>query len=528
MAPEVSFNLLAEPWIPIRDIAGASRDVGVREALLDAHNIGDVQCESPLSTVGVLRVLLAILYRACGPPGTDGWAELWESRRFPERHISAYLERWGDRFDLYSLTHPFMQIPDFNMTKAGSVAQLAAEAASGNNPTLFDHTLDDAPPVWTAAEAARWLLASQSFALGFGKAGGATVCGSEMPRPYFADAICLRGVTLWLAGDSLFETLTLNLVPVSRAGSGAPAWERDSALATLDEVKGKERITLPAEGPADRYAWLSRMIRLMPEPDGAVSRAYFTQGREADKRRGDPMKAFAQGKEEGEYALGLSAGRASWRDLASYLAFGELRCPIVDHAGSQVYADVLPRTKTFRLNVVGLATESGKAGKFLLWRHDRVSLPSGILEDRNAVEQLRIALGDAEFVGRELNHRVRDVVKRFLPPEGNPDPDDVDRLSAAIDPRPAYWARLEPHFSRLVFDLPVRASSAVETWRGQVEAEARKAFREAAYRLGTTGRALRAVARIYTVFVANEAEVAAQRAAAKERKAAKGKGGKKE
>lgn len=411
-----------------------------------------------------------------------------------------------------------MQVAGFSMKSPGSVAQLATEAAAGNNPTLFDHTTDDAPPALSPAEAARWLLASQSFSLGFGKAGAAVVDGKELARPYFADAICLRGVTVWLSGKDLFQTLMLNLVPVPRAKQGQPAWERPDALATLDRIRGKDRVTTPSEGPADRYTWLSRMIRLVRDGDGRVRRAYFTQGREADKRRGDPMKVFTDSKTEGEYPLGLSAGKAAWRDVGSYLVFGRLRNAIVEHAGLQILDEVLPRTAAFPLHVVGLATDPGKAGKFLLWRHDRVELPAALLADADLVEFLRNALRDAEFVGRELGSRVRAVAWRFLPPEGNPDPKDVDHLAAALDPRPRYWARLERHFASLVFRLPTEGAAAIDPWRRQVEQEARLALNEACGRLGATARALRAVAQVSHYFRADEAEVTIQRKDAAARK----------
>ncbi|MER3603458.1 MAG: type I-E CRISPR-associated protein Cse1/CasA, partial [Thermus sp.] len=43
---------------------------------------------------------------------------------------------------------------------------LVPERANGNNPTLFDHTMDDNPPRATYAEAARALLVHQAFKTG--------------------------------------------------------------------------------------------------------------------------------------------------------------------------------------------------------------------------------------------------------------------------------------------------------------------------------------------------------------------------
>ncbi len=522
-----SYNLLTEDWIPTMRADGGVQLVGVRRALYQAHELGDIRCMSPLSTAALTRILLAVLYRACGPQTMDEWEEMLLAGRFPEERVTRYLDDWHERFDLFSPTRPFMQTPGLSMGHAGSLAQLAAETAAGNTPTLFDHTTDALPRPALPAEAARLLVTAQAFALGFGKAGNAIVDGTTIQRPYFADAICLRGVTLWLSGASLFETLMLNLVPFPRDATGRPEWERPDPLESCDRLTGKERISRLAEGPADRYAWTSRLLLLIQEDDGTVQRAYFTQGREADKVGRDPMKAYTASKEEGVYAIGLNASKAAWRDLTAYLETGNLGCQILQHAASQTDAGVLERGAAMALNVVGLATDPGKAGKFVMWRHDRVSVPAAILADRDAKEALATALRDAEFVAFELGGRMRSVAWWFLPPEGNPDMNDVASLAAALDPRTAFWARVEQHFAHLLTDLGRAEAEALPVWRKRLEGEARRAFAAACDRLGDSSRAIRAVAHVSALFSADAAEASLKRKqATRKSRDAKTKGGK--
>jgi CRISPR system Cascade subunit CasA len=287
-------------------------------------------------------------------------------------------------------------------------------------------------------------------------------------------------------------------------------------MATLDKVVDGKRVAKSANGIADRYVWLSRMILLVPDQSGTVRSAYFTQGREADKSMGDPMKVFTQSNTEGVYALGLNAGKAAWRDLSAYLTNDvNLRCPILAHANDQVYNDYLNRDATFGLNVVGLATDPGKAGKFLLWRHERVNLPAAVLVDEDAHSRLNLALSDAEYVAKELGERVRSVARKFLPPEGNPDPKDVDNLVKSIDPRPTYWARMEAHFQKFIADMPSHGLEALEAWRESAAREAQCAFREAVGRLGESQRALMAIAQVSDFFCANEQEDLQRKAAGK-------------
>jgi CRISPR system Cascade subunit CasA len=519
-----SFNLVTEPWIPCVDLQGRVHDVSIQEALVSAPHLGEIQCDSPLATVATIRLLLAILHAACGPEDSEEWAELWEAKCFPEAKIIGYLEKWKPRFDLFDEDLPFLQVGKLTMKEAGPLAQFATELATGNNPTLFNHTCDDEPVRRTPAQAARMLLATQAFALGFGKAAEAVVDGKPFPRPYLADAPCLRGVNLWLSAENLFQTLTLNLVSRKANAKDIPLWEYPNPFVLLDTLVDNKRASQKAFGIVDRYVWLSRMARLVLEEDGTVRNAYFTQGREADKSKGDPMKVFVASRTEGVYALGLNADKAAWRDLHSYLTFDpELRSPILGHVAEQVEDGPLAALNAYRLNVVGLATDPGKAGKFLLWRHDRMSITGAVLARQDLIGQLSLAVNDADFVARDLGRRARQVVSRYLPPDGNPDPKDVDKLCNALDTRQAYWARLEGHFPGFLKKLPQDATKALEEWRHRVELEASRALREACDSLGNSTRAIKAVAQVSYRFLANEAEVNQLRAAAK----AKTKGGKK-
>ena len=523
-----SFNLIDGSWIPIQ-VENEVREVGLREALLNAHQFGDIQLSSPLETAAVTRLLLCVAHAACGPVTWRDSKALLQEGQFAADALAAYLDEWQEQFDLFG-NKPFLQIGTLTMAQATPLAALITEAATGNNATLFDHTHDDDPPAFTPAEAARKLVTAQAFALGFGRAADAVVAGQPFPRPYLADAICLRGVTVWLSGKNLFETLTLNMVPRTTAKTAPPEtreqrpfWEQADPLQRLDRVTSGKRVAVRAQSLLDRYVWQSRLARLLPETDAdgqtVVRRTYLTQGREADKSPGDPMKIFVESRTEGIYALSLNAGKAPWRDLHTLLMLSDKTPPnpIFSHVARLVDQEVVPRSAQYGLNVVGLATDPGKAGKFLLWRHDRFSVPAALLEDQELVELLGIALADAEFVASELRKRVYFVVKEFVPPHGNPDPKDVGNLADVLDARPAFWARLEHHFIPLLADL-LDKEDALDKWRTQVEQEAKRALTESCRQLGNTALALRAKAAISFRFHADQAAVLQQRADAEKQK----------
>jgi hypothetical protein len=124
-------------------------------------------------------------------------------------------------------------------------------------------------------------------------------------------------------------------------------------------------------------------------------------------------------------------------------------------------------------------------------------------------------------------------------------PDDAHNasclnLSDNLDPRPAYWARLEKHFFDLLENLPSDWDGsadnwkpddqliATRTWRAAIKQEAERALVESIRSLGTTTRAIGAVARVPIDFSDNDLKPLPPRAKTSKKKSkATRKGGKK-
>jgi len=538
------FNLIDERWIPCIDLRGKQVEHGIRETLLKAHELREICDDSPLVTVAIHRLLLAILYRAHdGPRDFTAWKSMYSLGGFDEQVVSCYLAQWKNRFDIFSDDRPFYQMGSLETRIPVPVNRLATECASGNNATLFDHSEDETGANWSQVQVARRLVACQSFALGFGKSGNARIGSVEETLPYSADAIALRGMNIWLQGTSLFETLSVNLV--SSDDVSVPPWELEDSNAYRDRLQDKSRKVVTSLGVVDRLTWQSRLIRLIPNGN-TVSRIYYTQGRSADKSAGDPMKVYRTSKDKGISALSLSSGKAAWRDAHSILtipsASSNERRPecfnLVARARSAAVVDI---AKPFAVQIVGLATAPKKAGKFLLWRHERMPVPAALLSDVNLIERLGGLLQNAEQGAIEINTRIRRISKLYLLPScesagaRQPDKNEVNKVVNAIDPRPAYWARLEKHFYTLLdtlhddwdketggWKLDDR-QTATRTWREHVKREAQRALEESVRSLGTSARAIQAVARVRTDF--NDDDL---KPAAKKQRKAKRKGGKKE
>jgi CRISPR system Cascade subunit CasA len=476
--------------------AGPAVECSLSEVLTNAFAYREIYDNSPLVTVSLHRLLLAILHRVCGP------RNLREARALvgdglPVEAIRSYLGKWHDRFDLFDERNPFYQTAGLEMSRPSGLSRLATEVNFGG---IFDHTADHGSPPYSPAEAARLLVAAQSFALGFGKSGNATINGTKIEPPYSVDAILLRGVTVWLAGKDLGETLAVNLCPSESArGGDLPAWELSAPHELRDTLVDGRRRAHSARGISDRYSWQSRLLRLIPTVvarQTVVREVYFTQGRNADKAPDDPMKAYTKREEEGFTPVTLSVSRASWRDSHAMLATNRAvfrRPGMFDLVASLLESGVIAPEASFTVNVVGLATAPNKAGKFILWRHDRLPAPAVLLNDANLVERLGDLLTSAERIGALLRNFARDLCRAYLSTAGKPaDSDAVNKLADEIDPRRSYWARLEGCFYALLRELPKDKETASEQWHKAVAQEARKAFHESANQLGQSARAIRA------------------------------------
>src|SRR4029079_16299479 len=121
--------------------------MSLRAVLLQTHTLNTVSGETPLETVALLRLLLAVLYRAIELPDEDTWYERWQAGngRFVVDEIDAYLTRPEiyRQFELFGAGPRFFQYHPNPKAGIKSINSLVPHFAFGNNGTLFDHHRDD-------------------------------------------------------------------------------------------------------------------------------------------------------------------------------------------------------------------------------------------------------------------------------------------------------------------------------------------------------------------------------------------------
>lgn len=532
---QITFNLLDQPWIPC--VFNADEPPQLRslcETLDQAPSIHAIVDPSPLVTVALHRLLLSVLHRVFGPHDLNDWGRWRERGNWDHEALSAYFAQWHDRFDLFSVAHPFYQSRSLDFSYAVPVAKLTHELAAGNNATLFDHTTEELGTTFLPAMAARYLVALQGFAVG----GLVSLEKGQDPKIYKSakSAPLTKGAVALVRGDSLFGTLMLNWhtynprdqEPFAADTYEAPAWERE------DETRAEDR---PPHGYLDLLTWQSRRIRLKPEQDGTgltvVRQIVVMKGNQFPdgyERYGqETMLAFrrnAQAKpgQEAWPVIAFQEDRALWRDSMTLLQSVEgqqSRPRMLGWLGELVDAGVLDRATTFPVEFSGLSTDRGK---IFFWRRELLPLPLEYLYNDDLFEPLGIGLEIAEQVGRLFlpgydTVSMRGESKRVPRPcqilgevlvspnnARQPPPEVVRKMVEHLAPESRYWPLLETPFRQFLVDLPsdtaldndgerVYGRTALPAWIGVVQRAARQAFGETTNSLDTSARGLKAVAR---------------------------------
>ncbi|WP_448749092.1 type I-E CRISPR-associated protein Cse1/CasA [Actinomyces sp.] len=333
------YNLLDEPWIPVRLLDGTIADVGLLELLRRTTEIADLACELPTQSIAIQRLVLAIAYRVAPPRDARDWARQWDEGA-PTEQMIEYLERWRDRFYLFGGRFPFMQVADLRTAKdaVSGLEKLIADVPNGEQffTTRHGRALACIPP----SEAARWLVHAQAYdpsGIRSGAVGDSQVKGGK-GYP-IGPSWCGHLGLVWLKGKDLDETLVLNLVPADAAQLrgvesstewGACSWEVSEAESA---VRGDYSLLDPSGTPRDisiprLLTWHSRRVRLVGNREG-VTGVVLAQGDKLapqQMHRYEPQSLWRYStpqskkfKQDVYMPRKYEAGRALWRNLPGTL-----------------------------------------------------------------------------------------------------------------------------------------------------------------------------------------------------------------
>jgi len=434
----VRFNLIEAPWIPVRLKDGRLMEWGLAMTLDRAREIAALEDPSPLVVAALHRFLLAVLYRALQGPCDRNQARALFKDGWPPQAITAYLDRWRDRFWLFHPTHPFGQIPSFEPVSWKPWTVLAAEHNADNAKVLFDHLDIQDPGSLPEAKAARLLLATLTFSVSCGK--------SELAHTGTAPSATAAMVLP--QGRDLADTLLFALVPQlpEILTRDRPIWERDPEIvASL-----KTGITRVPDGLADRYTWRTRSIRFAESPDGVARLAFASGVGCTENEQIDPMLGYRFDEKLKKRLPVILKERGVWRDFDSLLPDGGIHAPAsLEHAVELARRDRSRFPKS--LWVLG---QSNNKAKIEYWRMERFVLPGALAEDRELRSFIHALLEKAEKANHALWSTCSLYARNLLARGGRaPDPKDIRAFTESMTPLPLFWAEMEAQFHRILGEL---------------------------------------------------------------------------
>ncbi len=332
MTDQPGYSLVEEPWITCLTVDGRTVEVSLLDLFRRATELREIVGDLPTQGFALLRLALAVLHRAVDGPRDEGeWDDLWQADGLPLDRIERHLRAHADRFDLFHPSTPFYQVADLHTAKGEffGLERLVADVPAGH--PFFTSRIGRGLARLTPAEAARWLVHAQAFdvsGIKSGLVGDPRVKGGKVYPAGTAWAGNLGG--LFVEGDTLAETLLLNLVPrdqpgIARFGTqDRAAWEADPPGPGVSTDA-----TARPYGPVDLYTWPSRRILLRGDRTGVtgVVIGYGDPLNPPNTYLSEPMSAWRRSAPQ-EKKLGLSLvympkthdpAKAIWRGLATIL-----------------------------------------------------------------------------------------------------------------------------------------------------------------------------------------------------------------
>lgn len=481
----ISFNLIDEAWIPI--IAeGDFLEVSLREMLARAADLREISCETAIQSTAILPLALAILHRVFGPVDFDAWHALWQAGAFDMERLDAYFTSWRERFDLFHAQRPFLQMPDARVDPKSLIHLIHP---MGNTGTLFSHASDGARIEFSAAEAARNLLAARCFrTAGLGPS-------IDRRRVSFSDSTFARGVIFWARGETLFETLLLNLVQypdeqtMRHTGRDAPAWEMDNPFEQRESPYGY----------LDYLTWSNNRVQLIPEASGdsvVVREAVVVPVINLGPHVKSPQRRYVQREKKGEISysfLYFNADKALWRNYDSLLKRETDKVfppAVVEWLAGLKESDCLDSGYPVRLMATGMLADQAKP---IFYRQEIMPLPLDLLRDENRVRDIRQAIAQAEECAVKLRNALNMLAEHVLKrgADGKPDNNDRNSLVKQWNARERYWIALEPIFWRFIETLVDDSDTAMHDWAATLRREALGALQYAAKLAGDSPWALK-------------------------------------
>lgn len=460
----MTYDLRYEPWITCELPDGSRQSMGLVELFTRAHEITRFYHPNPLSEASLMRILLALTHRILdGPRNKQAWKEAYTKGKFDAEAINAYFEKWSDRFDLFSGEFPYMQTAKLEMTdeKKGCTKEplplslLVHHVTTGNNATLFDHSLDVDPVSYSPAEAVYIVLNAHAYALGGIHKKSSNLFGYQQNCSH---GTSVNGYQIFIGGETLFETQLLNTLlyggnrPMPVTGNDAPHWEKPSVLFGEGVPNGY----------LDYLTFQGRHIRLVPDENGQVTMMHFACGRSLHENVKEPFVPTRTTK-EGEKAMNFSLEKAMWRDSGTLFDYKDETFSIASLTQIRTLSRDLAH-RQFVLTGYGIINDKANP---LAYRKETLPLPIGVLEE----DEVRIKITSAIEACEAGVKRLRYAVQTFC------ETAEMKADGLKVRAELLYWTQLDLPFKQQLDG--VADDGYLSTWEQTVQSALNTAYEAA-------------------------------------------------
>ncbi|MHB1295322.1 MAG: type I-E CRISPR-associated protein Cse1/CasA [Anaerolineae bacterium] len=491
-----SYNLWDEPWIPLVEQDGTLLRLGIRRTLIDAHTLRGIYEPSPLASIGVLRLLVAVLQDALAPQDANNLFALWVAGRFPEDCVEQFGCQFHDRFDLFSEDSPFLQSADLGLTPAKddrvkSIGYLVPELPTGSEITHYRHG-GVGEYMLCPACAARGLAMVPPFAT----SGGAGIKPSINGVP---------PIYVMPQGETLFASLAASLLcppfqpKAASHGTDRAWWRRPPCV-------GRGEVTTDV-GYLHSLTFAARRVRLHPEllnaactrcgevTEWGVRTMVYDMGESRPKGPPiwlDPFAAYHVSKKGDPVPLRPQEGKALWREYASLFLVaskdaGRLRPRVLDQLGQLhdlVEEGLVAEVPIVTYRCVGIRTDM--KAKVFEWVDGVLDVPPILLRNSRGA----IVVDEAIRYASDCAQAFRDVFRAAYARGSR----GAERhMSLRLRSEGAYWATLVQPFRQLVLQVGPgeQIAEARLSWAERVGREAQACYQTVVEGAGDDAASLR-------------------------------------
>lgn len=302
-----NFNLIDSPWIPVRwrhDSCGDTPAlVSLHTAFSSGKEIADLDC-APHERIALIRLLVCITHASLGAPeDEDEWDDFGQNFA---QEITSYLQKPEiyPHFNLLGDGPRFLQEEVPIEGDPVPTSKLIPNLATGNNPTLLDHSGIDSNRSFPISSICLALLTFQNFYPLYG-AGykGRGPCSDR------------NATHTLIYAETLKDTVSLNLLDMktiqsfSPNGLGKPIWE----------CPNEESLELSTQTYLGRLVPRHRSLKLTNDLNGFYHQNHSLQyiGWEPYREASTTVVVNKKGE---RILLSARLDRAIWRDLHSITA----------------------------------------------------------------------------------------------------------------------------------------------------------------------------------------------------------------